>query len=233
VRVTAIELPSRWGGPADALAEVDEILAVGPPTDLALLPEMSLTGYVSPSLDFDLTRFAEPIDGPTATKLAALAKKYRTNLFGPLVLFEGDAVYNATLGFTPEGERSVIYRKRHPWIPEEWATPGAEPHPLFEIDGKRITIACCYDIHFVADEAASTLVAADILLFPSAWVEERDSRPRRLRALAHRFNVAIIAANWGEGELLVGGQGGSAILDHRGDILARAGATGRADSQIG
>src|SRR5687767_12452487 len=109
---------------------------------------MSLRGYVSPAIDFDLTRFAEPIDGTTALALAELAKKHRTHLVGPLVLAEDRGLFNATVGFGPDGSRLFLYKKRHPWIPEEWATAGPDPYPLFSIGTLKVTVACCYDVHF-------------------------------------------------------------------------------------
>ena len=234
MRVTVIELPWRWGEPERGLAEVDALLEAGPPTDLVLLPEASLTGYVSPELDFDLARFAERADGPTARSLAALAQRHGVHLFGPLVLAEADNLYNATIGFAPTGAEVARYRKRHPWIPEAWATAGKEPFPLFEVAGARVTIACCYDVHFLADEARDVLNAADLLLFPSAWVEETDSRPRRLRALAKKHDLAVAAANWGRGEThVIAGQGGSCILAPGGDLLAKvARSPGRADAVL-
>jgi predicted amidohydrolase len=165
--------------------------------------------------------------------LGALAQKHSLHLFGPLILDEAGKCFNATVGFAPSGEHVVTYRKRHPWIPEEWATAGREPYPLFEIAGFRVTIACCYDVHFLADEATEVLDAADLLLFPSAWVEEVDSRPRRLRALARRHRVAVAGANWGKGELWVAGQGGSCIIDARGEVLAKTKTSGtRADATL-
>ncbi|MBX3227570.1 MAG: carbon-nitrogen hydrolase family protein [Labilithrix sp.] len=222
MRVTVVELPATWGEPERALAEVDAILAAGPATDLVLLPETSLTGYVSPALDFDLTRFAEPLDGATAQALADLARKHHTHLFGPLVLAEGGHMYNTTIGFAPTGRHVATYRKRHPWIPETWASAGREPYPLFTIAGRTVTIACCYDVHFLADDAAGALDRADVLLFPSAWVEQVSTRLRRLERLAREHHLAIVAANWGRGrDLAVHGQGDSAILNATGDQLAR------------
>lgn len=230
-RIAVIELPAIWARPEQQLALVDHVLSAGPAADIVLLPEASLTGYVSPALEFDLTRFAERADGPTANALSTLAREHRTHLFGPLILREEDALYNATIGFGPDGAHVMTYRKRHPWIPEEWATAGREPFPLFEVAGLRTTIACCYDVHFLADEAAATLDAADLMLFPSAWVEEEDSRPRRLRALARRHRIAIAAANWAEGELRVPGQGASGILDATGAVIASVRGL-RADAEL-
>jgi len=61
VKVTALEIPASFDRARENLELVDALLARAP-TDLALLPEASLTGYVSPQGDFDLTRFAEPRD---------------------------------------------------------------------------------------------------------------------------------------------------------------------------
>ncbi|HEY6460543.1 MAG TPA: carbon-nitrogen hydrolase family protein, partial [Polyangiaceae bacterium] len=130
LRVAALELPARWNQPSAVLADVDRLLAPEPRPQLALLPETAITGYVSPARDFDLAPFAEPLDGPTARALASLAQKHGCHLAGPLVERHGDHVYNAFAVFAPDGTRTAHYRKRHPWYPETWATPGEGPPPL-------------------------------------------------------------------------------------------------------
>jgi predicted amidohydrolase len=233
MRVTVLELPARWGNPAAALGDVDAILARGPETDLVVLPEASLTGYVSPRGDFDLGPFAERIDGETARASAALAKKHRVHLLAPLILWEDDRFSNAAALFDPAGERIGVYRKRHPWFPETWATAGTEPPPVIGIGETRITIAICFDVHFLAEDARSELEQADLLLFPSAWVDDADTLQTLLQDLARGFDVAIASANWGPGVVTLRGQGGSCIVDRTGKILARAGKTGpRADATV-
>jgi len=116
------------------------------------------------------------------------------------------------------------YRKRHPWYPEEWATAGENAHPVFELDGVSIAIAICFDLHFLEAEAAASLEAADLLLFPSAWVhEEPEFRPAALRDLARRHRIAVANANWAAGDVVVAGQGSSLIIDRTGETLAVAG----------
>ena len=226
MRMAVIELPATWGEPERALGMVASILEQGPRADLVLLPEASLTGYVSPAGDFDLTPFAEPRDGRVGRALAALAAKHRVHLAGPLVLADPGGFFNATAVFGPAGEILTVYKKRHPWMPERWAMPGADPHPLLRLGGLSVTIACCFDVHFLEAEANAVLDEADLLLFPSAWVEdartnEADSRLPLLSALARAHRIAIAAANWGPGIVRVGGQGGSAIFDANGGIVAR------------
>jgi predicted amidohydrolase len=221
LRVTVLELPASWGDPRAALATVETELERGPAADLVLLPEAALTGYVSADGDFDLAPFAEPFDGPTARALSDLARRSNVYLVAPLVLAEEGRHYNAMLAFDRHGRSIFTYRKRHPWFPEAWATPGEEPLPVVDIEGVRVTIAVCFDVHFVSEESSTTLDAADLLLFPSAWVEERDSRRTMLAELARRHRIAIANANWGPGIVRVAGQGDSSVLDANGRVLAR------------
>ncbi len=229
--VTVLELAATWGDAPRVLDEIDARIAAGPATELVLVPEASITGYVSPARDFDLTPFAEPIDGPTARRCRAIAAARRVHLVAPLVLREGAAIYNAMACFDPRGEVAFVYRKRHPWVPETWATPGAQPLPVIELGGLRVTIAICYDLHFIEDDAAEELAAADLLLFASAWVERPDSRPARLAALARRFGLHVANANWAPGVVRVPGQGHSCVIAPDGSmVIAPLG--GRIDCQI-
>ena len=223
LRVTAIELPARFAEPERALADVDRVLASGA-TDLVLLPEASLTGYLSDALDADLTRFAEPLEGPTAARLAGLARAHAVYLVGPLVLREENRVHNALVAFGPDGTLRATYRKRHPWYVETWATSGEAPLGAFAIPEKnaRVALAICFDVHFLEEESAADLRAADLLLFASAWVEEEDSRPELLSRLARAFDVAVVNANWGPGKPRILGQGGSRIVGRDGALLASA-----------
>jgi len=232
MRITVLELPATWGQPERVLEDVDARLATGPATDLVVLPEASLAGYVSPEGVCDLTPFAEPIDGPTATRAAAIARGRDIHLVAPLVLREGGALYNAMACFGPDGEPAFVYRKRHPWIPETWATPGREPPPVVRIHDRAITIAICYDVHFLAGDAAGSLTEADVLLFPSAWVERRDTRVDQLAALARRFGVAAVNANWAPGCVHIPGQGGSCAIGHDGQVVARCPVGGRFDIEL-
>jgi predicted amidohydrolase len=223
MRVAALEIPASFDRVADNLALAEALLGRAP-CDLALLPEASLTGYVSPSRDFDLTRFAEPREGPMAHALAELAKKHATHLVGPLIERDGDDIYNAMVGFDREGREFLHYRKRHPWYPETWATPGAAPHPVVVVDDMRVTIAICFDIHF-----SSELPPADVLLFPSAWVEEKH---RDRTDILGKLGMHVVNANWGIGAPRVAGQGGSCILQASGAMLARCDSGARVDAEL-
>ena len=227
LRLSLLELPATWaagGGTAEALALVDRQLAAGPATDLVLLPEASLTGYVSPGGSFDLTPFAEPDDGPTARALAALATKHRVHLAAPLIERDGALLHNAFVILAPDGVQLAKYRKRHPWYPETWATPGDTPNPLVRIGSVDVTLAICFDVHFLEEEAPEVLDRAQLLLFPSAWVDDGpdDARGPLLAALAQRHDLTIANANWGPGAVRAQGQGRSRFVHATGGSLELA-----------
>jgi len=227
LHVTALELPARWNARDEALAEVHALLGAGPPSDLVVLPELALTGYVSPTLDADVSAFAEPLDGPTVSALSALARRHRTHLVGPLVLREGDGTFNTSLLFGRDGALRAVYKKRHPWVPERWASAGLSPHPVVDVEGARVTLAICYDLHFLPAEAARELTLADVLVFTSAWVDDEATRVPLLVALARAHDVAIVNANWGPGVVRIPGQGDSVVIGSKGEIVARAEAGAR------
>ena len=231
MQLTALQLPARFDAVPEQLAFAETLLESGPRTDLILLPEAALTGYVSPEGDFDLTAFAEPLHGPTHSALAHLARRFDALVVGPLIERTPDGLFNALIAVAPDGTTALHYRKRHPWFPEKWATPGPAPSELFAWRGKTITAAICFDVHFLAEDAAPELTTADLLLFASAWVDdEADARPGLLQLLAKQHGVAVLNSNWGPGSPLIHGQGGSLFVDPQGQLQARLTTdTGRLD----
>ncbi|EYF02766.1 hydrolase [Chondromyces apiculatus DSM 436] len=196
---------------------------------LALLPEASFTGYVSGRGNFDLRRFAEPLDGPTLAEVAALACRSGVAIAAPLIEVDGACFYNSLVLVDGEGRRVGHWRKRHPWLPERWASEGNLGTPVVEVVGLRVTAAICFDIHFVSEEAGASLDAADVLLFPSAWVDSPahvDLRRKILPAVARRHRIGVVNANWGPPRQrtlhALAGQGTSRILDARGRLVASA-----------
>lgn len=222
--VTLIGLPAAFGDVPEQLRRLDAALESTPPGALVLLSELALTGYVSADGDFDVSSFAEPLDGETARALGARARRHGVTLVGPLVETSAHGRFNSLVGFTPDGARWLHYRKRHPWMPETWATPGDLPMPCVEWAGLRVTAAICFDVHFLLETCADVLRDADLLLFSSAWVDDADTLPEQLGLLARATDVAIVNANWGAGVPPVSGQGGSMAVHRRGQVVARASA---------
>src|SRR5207253_7047701 len=119
--------------------------------------------------------------------------------------------------------RILHYRKRHPWYPETWATPGSRAYPTVRVGPLTVSCAICFDAQFFEEETPEAFDEADLLLFPSAWVEEEDHRAEIFRELGRRYGLAVANANWGKGSPAVPGQGGSMIVGPAGEVLAAAG----------
>ncbi|MBL8954718.1 MAG: carbon-nitrogen hydrolase family protein [Myxococcaceae bacterium] len=213
MRVTVLELPARPGAVEAQLRLVEEELSRSPPGELVLLSEAILTGYLP-----DPSPLAERRGGPTEQALASLSQRFRTHVVGPLIERDGAQVFNAV---TAPG--LFHYRKRNPWYVETWAAPGLEPAPVVTVAGRRVTVCICFDVHFLEN------VDADVLLFPSAWVDDApvDSRGALLPEVAQRFGVTVVNANWGVGEPRVRGQGGSRVVAASGEVLGQMAAGAR------
>lgn len=227
MRLTALQLPARFDALPEQLRFAETLLEGGPGTDVVLLSEAILTGYVSPRGDFGLAHLAEPLLGAAHRGLAHLARRFDALVVGPVIERDGDALYNSMVGVTPGGATLLHYRKHHPWFPETWATPGAAPGAVVEWRGKRLVPAICFDVQFLSADNGPALDAADVLLFSSAWVEdEGDSLPSKLAALAQHHRLSVLCANWGPGTPRVPGQGGSMFVTAKGvqqRLLEKAG----------
>lgn len=219
LRIGVAQLAACHGDVAGQLERLAQLLATHR-ADLVVLPELALTGYVSPRGNFDVTPFAETLDGTTATRLADLARRHGTGLAAPLVEQAQGRFYNSYLLLDREGRRIGHWRKRHPWFPEAWATPGDLGTPLVDFEGVKLCAGICFDLHFIEQDAWDVLQAADVFLFPSAWVEEQDSRNDTLAALARRHGTAVVNANWGAGAPFLPSQGQSLVFDGQGRRLA-------------
>lgn len=202
MKITVLEIPAEPGRVFEKLDAIEQEFKQCPPGELVLMGEAVLTGYLP-----DPTPLAEPRDGPTELRLAKLASQFNTVMVGPLIERQGDQVYNSMVA-----PGYFHYRKRHPWYVEGWATPGNESAPVVEIGGLRVTVCICFDIHFLEH------VDADVLLFPSAWVDDDggNARPQLLAEIARKFCVTVVNANWGSGSPLVHGQGGSMVISKNG-----------------
>lgn len=213
-RVAVLELPARFARQEEAAREAGRLIGRAP-CDLAVLPECALTGYVSPRGAFDLSRFAEPLAQSSQLRaLRDLAASGSCHVAGPIIESDGARAYNAYAVVSPSGDLLASYRKRHPWYPETWATPGAAPPPMFTLCDITFTIAICFDVHFVDRDAAGELEASDALLFPSAWVDDDDTDLRAgiFERVRRRYGVTVVNANWGPGAPRVRGQGGSRVV---------------------
>ena len=212
--------------------------AVEDGVDLVVLPEIWNIGY------FNFEEYAagaEPIDGPTMTRLQSLADELDIYLHtGSIVEADGDDLYNTSALVSADGELLDIYRKVHLFGYEseesQLLTPGDRIVTVETAFGTA-GLTTCYDLRFPELYRALVDQGADLLLITSAWPDARVEHWQflnRVRAIeSQTFLAAANLTGTNEGVALAGQ---SLIVDPWGIPLANAGTgerTATADIDLG
>lgn len=228
VRVAAVQCSSNLGTVEENRSKLTTLVteAAGKGAKIIVLPEASITGYLSQDLKTnwhlpgnpiesvyqgkDPAAFAETVPGPSTKHFCELAKSLKVYITVPLVeRFDPKDVkaseppptqyFNTVCLAAPNGELVAHYRKLTPWpYPEKsWATPGDRGVQVYDTEYGRVGLAICFDIHTILEMYEPEHIWA--LLYPIAWVDE--SHPadwfwHRLPARVAPFKHYVIGANW-------------------------------------
>src|SRR5436305_2739430 len=219
-RVAAIQYESTLGekekNVADLLRLVEE--AAQHEARLIVLPEMATTGYCWESRA-EIAPHVEAIPGPTTDRFQQLAAQYSCYiaLSLPEVDPETDVYYNSMALIGPEGVVGT-YRKIHSYISEpRWARDGDLGMPVWETPLGRLGGLLCMDAEYFETTRILALHHADVLLFPTNWLDEK-SPSSWWMARAFENGVYFIAANRYGLERGVQFSGGGCILNPDGSI---------------
>ncbi|MFD2190170.1 carbon-nitrogen hydrolase [Pistricoccus aurantiacus] len=242
-----------WPDKARSLAETErglhELAAQG--AELILLQELHATHYFCQYEDPALFDLAEPLDGPTSQRLAALAAELNIVLVGSLFERRAAGLYHNTAVVYDRQQGAVgHYRKMH--IPDDpgfyekfYFTPGdATPDSGFApIDTSvgRLGVLVCWDQWYPEAARLMALAGAELLLYPTAigWCLEDDpeeqQRQKEAWTLVQRAHgvangLPVVVANRighepDHSEVTSGIDfwGGSFICGPQGEMLALAG----------
>ncbi len=194
--------------------------------DLAIFPEMSLTGYVLLDQVYGL---AEPIPGTSSQRIEELAKK--TGLFvifGMPELSEKTqaTVYNTAVLVGPKG---LIGKYRKMYLPthsvfeeKRYFRPGYEPG-AFQTDLGNIGLTICYDVFFPELFRLPRLKGAQLIVCISASPAVRKGYFEILTAARALENTAYLAyVNLSGVEDGLQFWGGSRLVSPTGDVIAKA-----------
>jgi predicted amidohydrolase len=226
LRVTLVQRAASLE-PADNLAALDDLPALASTADLVVLPEAFARDFGDPT--GDLAPYAEPLDGPFASRLAELAEQTGTALLAGM--FEQDAdrddrPFNTLVLATPSGVTS--YRKIHLYdsfgYKESDRLRAGELSPVVvDLGGFRLGLMTCYDLRF--PEMARRLVdlGAEVLVVPAAWVAGEGKVRHWLTLAAARAieNTCYVVAVGQPGPRYTGH---STVITPEGEALVEAGA---------
>lgn len=232
-------------------AGIRDLAAQG--AELVMLQELHATHYFCQCEDAELFDLAEPLDGPTATWLAALAKELDIVIVGSIFERRAAGVYHNTAVVMDRAKGRVgFYRKMH--IPDDpgfyekfYFTPGdGDAQQGFEpIDTSvgRLGVLVCWDQWYPEAARLMALAGAELLLYPTAigWHPPDDqaekTRQKDAWTLIQRSHgvangIPVIVANrvGHEPDLAnvsegIDFWGGSFICGPQGELLAHAGET--------
>jgi predicted amidohydrolase len=194
--------------------------------DLAIFPEMSLTGYV---LHDQVYGLAETIPGPSTAKVEQIAKKNGLYIvFGMPELSDKaqSTVYNTAVLIGPEG---IVGKYRKMYLPthsvfeeKRYFRPGYEP-AAFQTEIGTLGLTICYDVFFPEVFRLSRLKGAQLIICISASPAVRRGYFEILTAARALENTVYLAyVNLVGVEEGLQFWGGSRLVSPTGDVLVKA-----------
>ncbi|AMD00357.1 carbon-nitrogen hydrolase [Halomonas chromatireducens] len=254
LKIGLVQQPA-WPDKSRSLAEseagVRELAAAG--AELVMLQELHATHYFCQYEDTTLFDLAEPLDGPTGTRLAALAAELDIVLVGSLFERRAPGLYHNTAVVYDRSRGQVgYYRKMH--IPDDpgfyekfYFAPGDQDdsrkqgfQPIDTSVG-RLGLLVCWDQWYPEAARLMALAGAELLLYPTAigWCPSDDNgekaRQKEAWTLIQRSHgvangLPVIVANRVGHEPDQSGVGegidfwgGSFVAGPQGELLAHAG----------
>jgi predicted amidohydrolase len=202
----------------DLLRLVEEAAIHG--AQLIVLPEIATTGYCWESRE-EIAPYVEPVPGPTTDRFQQLATRYGCYIALSLAEVDPatDVYYNCMVLISPEGLIGT-YRKIHSYISEpRWARDGDLGMPVWDTPLGRLAGLICMDAMYFEAARVPVLQGADVLLFPTNWLDEKCPSSWWM-ARAFENGVYFIAADRYGLERGVQFSGGSCIIDPDGSIQA-------------
>ena len=200
--------------------------AAGRGARLVVLPEYSV--FTVTSMDDRFVDSAEPLDGPTVSRICAIAAELDVSVIVGVNEAAGEGhIHNCLVGIHG-GEVKAVYRKVHLYdafgykeSDRVFAADPTEPQ-LLEIDGFKVGMQTCYDLRFPETSRVLVDAGADAIALPAEWVPgplKEYHWNTLVRARAIENTVYVLAA----GQTAAAGAGNSAIVDPMGIPIAALG----------
>ncbi|MFE0461394.1 nitrilase-related carbon-nitrogen hydrolase [Kitasatospora sp. NPDC058965] len=204
--VRAALVQTRWTGEQSSMIELHERHAreaAAQGAQIIGFQEVFNAPYFCQVQDPEHYRWAEPVpDGPTVTRMRALAAELHLVMVLPVYEVEQSGVYyNTAAVIDADGSYLGKYRKHHiPQVKGFWEKyyfkPGNLGWPVFDTAVGKVGVYICYDRHFPEGWRALGLGGAQIVYNPSAtsrglsaylWQLEQPAA-----AVANEYYVAAI-----------------------------------------
>jgi len=211
---------------------------------LVVLPELFATDYFCQTEDPKFFEWAEPLDGPTITQVAEVARDLQVVVVTPVFERRARGLYhNSLVVLGTDGAPLGTYRKMH--IPEDpqfcekfYFTPGSQGFSPIQTPGACLGTLICWDQWFPEAARAMALAGAEILVYPTAigWMPSEkellgDAQLDAWRTVQRSHAIAngtfVVAVNRVGREASSAGEvefwGHSFVCDPMGRVIAESG----------
>ncbi len=171
-----------------------EAMLEGLGTDLLVLPELALTGYVfTDPAEVDSVA-EEHTNGSTCRFFKAIAARLDCSVVYGFAERDGKCCYNSAALINPDGS-GALYRKVHLFDREKlFFTPGDQPFRVHDAKhGVRVGLMICYDWQFPEAARSLALQGAQVICHPANLVLPWCQQAMLTRSLENR--VFTITAN--------------------------------------
>lgn len=220
---------------------VARVLEQHPDAELAVFPELFLTGYVIKGVD----QLAAGLDSRPLAQVAEAARRARTAVVVGFIERFGDGVANSLACFDRDGSLAGVYRKSHLFGAEaETFVPG-ERLLVTRLAGRNLGLLICFDVEFPEPARALARAGAELLVTASANMEPFGHDHHiavPARALENRVpHLYVNCCGSSDGLRFVGrsraiGADGRATVEARDDkeqvLIAPVGTAGATDERV-
>lgn len=205
------------------VAAVERVLDRHPQAQLAVLPELFLTGYALSGI----AELAVTVEDEPVARIRAAARRNRTAVVvGLAERLPSGATANSALCLDEAGDVQGLYRKVHLFGAEAEHFARGDRYPVLPILGLRVAPLICYDLEF--PEPARAVAAAGAQLLVTVAANMAPFGPEhalfaRARAVENRCpHVYLNRVGTESGLDFVGG---SCTVDAAGHVVAQLGRT--------
>jgi N-carbamoylputrescine amidase len=172
-------VPDREKNMEKAVAQVRALAGQG--AKIICTQELFNGMYFAQIIDYTKYDWAEPIDGPTNTRMSGLAAELEVVIVSCYYEYAMDGVYyNSAAVFDADGSLLGNYRKHHipegpQYLEKYYFTPGDSPYLVFKSRYGTFGVLICWDEWFPEPTRILAIKGADFVFYPSAIGSEPDN----------------------------------------------------------
>lgn len=219
MKVTILQTDIRWAQPKENQVVAERLISDAPQSDLYVLPEMWTTGFAT-----NPEGIAEDLaDESSLDWMKETAARHRCAVCGSISVRTPEGEYRNRHYFVLPDGAFYFYDKRHLFTfgGESEHYKAGEKRTVAVYKGVRFLLQTCYDLRFPMWQRNNE--DYDVMVSVANWPDARQGVwDILLRARAIENQCYAIGANRVGNDVCCSYAGGSAVVDAKGNIIAKA-----------